>query len=138
MTQHLPQVRLDRHGRYRDARGRWAKKTAPPPPADEEQSLAAAARLAAQQQLLAVVQELGHPAATPAQAWGVLLAAQAQMALDPGQGAQAIAAARLVALATGVLDKEPPPQEGLQLHIGAEAARQLLQLIGEVLAERGR
>ena len=136
------QVFRDKHGRYRDARGRWAKHE----PAgeltaaeDEEgESLAAAARRAAQEQLVAAVQEMGHRVSTAAEAWGVLVGQQAGLALEAGKGAQAIAAAKLVAQATGVLEEdEAAPEEGLQLKIGAEAARQVLGLIEEVLAERG-
>ena len=134
------QVFRDKQGRYRDARGRWAKDPAGELRAAEEgeESLAAAAQRAAQQQLVAAVQEMGHRVSTAAEAWGVLVGHQAGLALEAGKGAQTIAAAKLVAQAIGVLEEdEAAPEEGLQLKIGAGAARQVLGLIEEVLAERG-
>ena len=121
------QVFRDKHGRYRDARGRWVKhETAGElrtvklrAEEGEVESLAAAARHAAQEQLVAAVREMGYQVSSAAEAWGVLVGQQAGLALEAGKGAQAIAAAKLVAQATGVLEDEgeAAPEGGLQLKI---------------------
>lgn len=72
------------------------------------------AQAAARRELLTVV-----AGASPEEAWGRLIAVQAEIALDPENGNKATAAARLVAEATGMLP--------------AAAATSLLDEIGAAL-----
>lgn len=76
------------------------------------------AQAAARSELLTVVS-----AASPEEAWGRLVAVQAEIALEPENGSKATAAARLVAEATGML---PAAGEGhaplVALSLGLDAA----------------
>ncbi|MDH5507803.1 MAG: hypothetical protein OEZ02_11345 [Anaerolineae bacterium] len=140
----------DGQGRYRDANtGRWiakdevarvglaAQPAAVLPDAPEETAAAEglqAAQARARQHLLQAVVQEGHPAESPADAWGKLVGVQAEIALDKEMGSKATAAAKLVAAATGMLPdgrrgEDAALGEGIQLNISAEAASRLLDLI---------
>ncbi len=93
---------------------------------------APAAREAARRELLTVVS-----GASPEEAWGRLVAVQAEIALDPENGSKATAAARLVAEATGML---PAGESASALQtLAAELdARRAADLLAAIRRERKR
>lgn len=67
------------------------------------------------------------PAGSPEDAWGQLVAVQAEIAMEAENGSKATAAARLVAEATGMLPGGAPSSPLLEfsLSLSAEDARKL-------------
>ncbi len=89
-------------------------------------------REAAREHLLHIVREGGYTASDPADAWGVLVGVQAEIALEAGKGKQAIDAFKLVAQATGLMPAKPQAEETsptARLELGPDLVRKLLLVL---------
>ncbi len=142
------EVWRDGAGRYREVgSGRWvaaqvveAGMSDWQPEQRPRSGLSASARAQVRQDLAQAVQQLGLDVSSPEEAYGKLIAVQAQIAMDKENGARATSAVRLIGQAAGLLEEEEEAEDADQpwFVLGRQLAKEVLGLVEAEQARRER